>query len=148
MTMSHSSQTLTDASAIAFDYGSRHIGVAAGNRVVGSAQGVGVVSVKDGKPDDKKIDAIIKEWQPNCLVVGLPLVEGKMNLFARSRVKRFGNSLSENYGLPVYYVDERLSTEEATHRIRAAGKQRSVRKLTELRNMIAAEIILETYFSK
>ena len=136
-----------EANIVAFDYGTKRIGVAVGHTLTGSAQGICIVNVKDSKPDENRIDEIIQEWKPGALVVGVPKVRDKPNILNLRKIKLFGNWLSDRYGLAVHYIDESLTTEEAMHRIQESGRRHSIQKKTRLRNIVAAEIILETYLS-
>ncbi len=137
----------TQSSVLAFDYGTKRIGVAAGNSLIGSAEGIGLVDVRNGVVDENKIDALINEWQPKFVVVGLPVVANKGNLLNLRKVRNFGKWLAKRFNLPVHYVDETLTTEEAASRIKQTGTRYSPERKTDLRNMVAAQIILETYFS-
>ena len=139
---------------LAFDYGTRRIGVATGNCNIGTAQGIAVVPVRDGKPDIAKLDELVATWEPNCFVIGIPFsgTYGEEMLTSsepamRSGLRKFIEILSENYHLPVFDVDERLTSEEASNRINDLDRNLDKGKKADLRNMIAAEIILETFLS-
>ncbi len=133
---------------LAFDYGTRRIGVAFGNRKSGSAQGIDIVAVRDGHPDQAKIDELVREWSPDCFVVGFPFADSGSDKRLHDEITQFKNLLDGRYALPVYLANERLSSEEASNRMRSIDKRLSDRKKTELRNKIAAEIILETFLSQ
>jgi len=131
---------------IGFDYGTQTIGVAVGTLPFGSAQGVGRVSVSAGKPNKLQLSRIMREWCPARLVVGLPLTfeGGETGLCKQIRI--FGKWLEREFRLPVEYIDERLSTEEAKHRIQSQGIRKSQSGKSGELHQIAAQIILETYF--
>jgi len=135
----------TKRTLLAFDYGTRKIGVAVGQEVTGTASPVSVLQCHSGKPDWQAITQLVDNWRPQALVVGLPLnmddSEQSMTIAAR----RFGRQLEERYNLPVYAVDERLSTKEAEGRLRASGKPSASRQDEDA---VAAQIILETWFSQ
>ncbi len=132
---------------LAFDYGTRRIGVAAGNLPIGTAQGVDVVIVRDGTPDVEKINDLVDEWKPDCFVVGVPYTESKNDASLLDEIRGFVKLLERLYARPVYETNERLSSEESSNRINALSRRVSNQKKADLRNMIAAEIILETFLS-
>lgn len=115
---------------LAFDYGLRRTGVATGETLAGLTRGVATLSDVGGHPDWAAIDALLAEWRPDLLVVGLPYnVDGTaspMTAAARS----FAAALATRSGLPVDLVDERLSSLEAASRLReerGSGRRRRLR---------------------
>ncbi|PXV58152.1 putative holliday junction resolvase [Dyella jiangningensis] len=131
-----------------FDVGSRLIGVAVGNRFTSSARGLAAVAVRDGDPDWSRIDALHKEWQPDTLVVGLPLTLDGEEQPASKGARRFANKIAERYKLPVVLTDERYSSQEAAQRFasaRAAGlkKKRDAAAI----DAEAAAVILERWLA-
>lgn len=133
---------------LAFDYGLRRIGVAVGQGITASANPLAAVDSRDGRPDWAAISALIDQWRPRGLVVGLPrTLEGGEHPLA-ARIERFCRQLAGRYGLPVHTVDERLSSREAESRLREArrqGRRRTVHK-QEVDSMAAA-ILLENWFT-
>jgi len=95
---------------LGFDYGTKRIGVAVGNSLTGSAQAMSVIQNINSEQTLQKIKELIHEWQPNCLVVGLPMhpdgAEHGMTKHSRS----FGQELTRQFGKPVHFVDERYSS--------------------------------------
>jgi len=104
---------------IAFDYGRRRIGVAVGQEITGSASPIGTANNGEAGPDWAAIDAWIREWQPQLLVVGLPYAAGGESTKMLTAAERFAETL-ERYALPVEGVDERYSSLEAREALRAA----------------------------
>ena len=135
---------------MAFDYGRLRIGVAVGNTVSRTVQGIAVLSAVAGDPDWRGIQALLREWRTDALVVGLPLqLDGRESGLSRD-VRRFGDGLRERFGLPVAYVDERYTSTQADQLLREAaesGKSLS-RKRREHRDAVAAELILGAYFEQ
>jgi len=133
---------------LGFDYGTRRIGIAVGQRVTGSASGVAVVSNRGNHPDWMAIERVIADWQPEALVVGLPLGldggEQPMSAAARG----FARALARRFPLPVLMHDERLTSIEASRRFAAARKsgQRRARDAARL-DAVAAEILVESWLS-
>ena len=104
---------------IAFDYGRRRIGAAVGQEVTASASAVGTARNSGDGPDWKTIDAWIREWQPQLLVVGLPYSADGSASDLLDAARGFARQL-ERYALPVEGIDERYSSLEAQDRLREA----------------------------
>ncbi len=134
---------------LGFDYGGRRIGVAVGNTFTGDARALSVVGNGDNGVDWPRVESVVRDWRPNALLVGLPLMlDGSEQ--ANSRAARgFAASLLERYHLPVHMVDERLSSIEASQRFadrRARGQTR--RKNASELDAIAAQVIVETWLKE
>ena len=133
-----------DATVLAFDFGTRRIGVAMGNTLIRAAHPLTTIDDDANATRFAAIAALITEWQPGLLVVGLPThADGTPHDMTR-RAERFSRQLAERFGLPVHRVDERWTTEVAQSRLDAAGAQgRSGRAL---RDQVAAQLILQSWF--
>ena len=133
---------------LGFDYGSRLIGVALGNRLTGTARPLGVVANRGDGPDWERIDHWIREWQPEALVVGLPLtLEGEEQPASRG-ARAFAAALAKRSAAPLHLVDERRSSIEAARRFaqrRAAGIAK--KKHAADIDAVAAEVITETWLA-
>jgi putative Holliday junction resolvase len=128
------------------DYGTKHVGVAVGGSASGLAEGLGNVSVRGGEPDWARISRLISEWQPDALVVGLPLnMDDSDNDMTRA-ARRFGQWLRDRYNLPVHMVDERLTTRVATDLLIEAGVPFRRRKARLDR--LAARTILQAFLDE
>ncbi|MFY9329198.1 MAG: Holliday junction resolvase RuvX [Georgfuchsia sp.] len=134
------------ASVLAFDFGTRRIGVAVGEPLLCSARALTTIDAEDNSTRFNAIARLIAEWQPQQLVVGLALgmdgEEHEMTL----RCRRFAHQLEGRFRLPVTLVDERLSSIEAESRLAAQGKNWKQRKQTL--DAEAAATILHDYFSQ
>lgn len=131
---------------IAFDFGLKRIGVAVGQTLTGSASALAVVPFTN-KPDWQAITNILAEWKPAAIVVGLPLAEDGGDTDMSKRARRFGRQLEGRFGTPVLFEDERLTSFSAEQRFidaRAGSGMR--RKDAALKDAIAAQIILESWF--
>ena len=95
---------------LGFDYGTKRIGVAVGNSLTGSAQALDVIQNIKTNQTFQKIQELIHEWQPNCLVVGLPLHPDGAEHAMTKRSRSFGQQLAKQFGKPIHYVDERYSS--------------------------------------
>jgi len=154
---------------IAFDYGTRRIGIAIGQELTKTASPLTTIRLPDKSPstdcanfDWSNIDKIIQEWQPQVAVVGLPLTaDGKETAVTRG-AKAFGEALQKRYNLETFWVDERLTSAEAesmiaasqksgksgkTSRNRGSREQRSRNQDKSEIDRMAAKIILESWFN-
>ncbi len=101
----HGVQTL-----MAFDFGEKRIGVALGNSLSGGARPLTVIEEERRDERFQAISALIQEWKPDRLVVGLPAYpDGAAHPFGE-RCRRFANQLSGRFGLPVILADERYTS--------------------------------------
>jgi putative Holliday junction resolvase len=131
-----------------FDFGTKRIGVAAGQNLTGTAQGVATISNSGKDGPWHEIQGLIRRWQPKILVVGLPLGKDGGETTLSDAARKFGAELASRFDLPVDYVDETLTSRTAESLVSQAtppGK-RVIGKRQELRDQIAAELILSTYF--
>ncbi len=132
--------------ALAFDFGLRRIGVAAGQSITCSATPAGLINAVDGVPDWPAIDRLIQEWRPDLLVVGLPYtMDGSEQEISR-RARRFAGDLEQRYPQPVHTVDERLSSHEALARLKELRQQGRRRIRPGDIDCVAACVILESWF--
>ncbi|MCK5719155.1 MAG: Holliday junction resolvase RuvX [Thiomargarita sp.] len=121
---------------MAFDYGTKRIGVAIGQTFIATARPLTIVLVRNKKIDWVKINQLVNEWKPKAFVVGLPqLANGSSNYLIKS-IQHFSQQLQQRYQFSVHLVDERLSSIEAA--------ERGTKDL----DAIAAQIILETWFNQ
>jgi putative Holliday junction resolvase len=98
---------------LGFDYGECRIGIAVGQDITGTATALCTLNCRDGRPDWNKISDLITEWSPGSLIVGLPLhADGSESATTRA-ARRFARELEVRYRLPVYGMDERLSSHAA-----------------------------------
>ena len=131
---------------MAFDYGLATIGVAVGDTVTGTTQDCGQVSVrhdkdtKDKIPDWEAVQALVKDWKPHKLIVGLPLHMNGQESAMSKKTRRFAIQMQENTGIRCDLTDERLSSVEAKARL---GRQSETGRI----HGVSAEVILETWFS-
>ena len=122
-------------SLLAFDYGLKRTGVASGNRLLGHGTPLTTVTA-EGDARFVKIAALLKEWQPDALVVGVPFHPDGAAHDNTRRAQRFARQLQGRFGLPVFTVDERYSTTEVL-----AGGARDA-------DAAAAALLLTQYFDE
>lgn len=127
------------ASVMAFDFGTRQIGVAIGQTLTNTANPLCLIRARDGVPNWQDIDDLLQEWQPARLLVGLPLNMDDSESEFCVRARKFARRLHGRFGLPVSMVDERLSSFEAKqHRPKGSYRDNPVDDL-------AAQLILESW---
>ena len=134
----------THGSCLAFDFGETRIGAAHGDCSIAIAHPL--TTITGNSNDDKftQIATLIKEWQPAYFVVGLPThIDGTEHDLTRLS-RKFGRRLHGRFGLPVYWVDERLSSLYAEDLLRQAGV--IGRKQKPVLDQVAAQAILQQFF--
>lgn len=139
----------TPRSLLGFDYGQQRIGIASGQRWSGTATPLTTLPARNGQPDWNAVARLIEEWRPDALVVGEPLaLDGSETGLTRA-AQRFARRLEGRFGLPVFMMDERLSSREAEGRIRQARGQGGRRKTNrEEVDRLAAQIILQNWLDQ
>lgn len=131
---------------LAFDFGTKNIGVAYGQSLTGTANELTPIPVRDGVPHWESITALLAEWKPQQLVVGLPLNMDDSDSELAVRARKFGNRLHGRYSLPVAMFDERLSTRAAKEEAHERGHKGNYSKAPV--DSIAARLILESYLAQ
>lgn len=101
------------STVMGFDYGVKKIGVATGQAITSTATPIAPIAAKDGIPNWSEIEQLLKEWQPDALVVGLPTHMDGTPTEITKRAQKFANRLHGRFNLPTYTSDERLTTYEA-----------------------------------
>ncbi|WP_042959120.1 Holliday junction resolvase RuvX [Erwinia tasmaniensis] len=129
---------------LSFDFGTKSIGVAIGQRLTGTARPLNALKAQDGIPDWNRIEALLKEWQPERVVVGLPLNMDGSEQPLTARARKFANRLHGRFGVQVDLHDERLSTVEARAELFERGGFRALSKGNV--DSLSAVIILESWF--
>lgn len=98
---------------LGFDYGRLRTGVAVGQTLTGTASALLTLNSRGSKPDWEGIDKLIGEWQPDALIIGVPVHMDGTEQEMTTAARKFGRQLKARYNLPVYEADERLSSAEA-----------------------------------
>ena len=132
--------------AIGFDFGAKSIGVAYGQSLTGTGRELAPLKAHDGVPNWQTVAELIKQWQPQQLVVGLPLNMDGSDSDLSQRAGKFGRRLKERFGLTVSYMDERLSSIEAKEIAKQRGHTGDYSK--QRIDSIAARLILESWFTQ
>ncbi len=131
---------------LAFDFGTRRIGVAVGNSIACTAQPLTTIQGEENAPRFAAIEGLIREWQPVALVVGLPCNDDGTPHAMTQLCRRFANRLKGRFGLPVFLVDERYTSAAASAQLNEAGIHGIRQK--PLLDQVAAQEILQAYFNE
>ena len=135
----------TPATVLAFDFGTRRIGVAVGNTLTRAAQPLMTI---DGQPDETRdagIAALLAEWQPDVIVVGIPVHADGTPHAMTAQAERFATWLSDRFGIAVARADERYTTQAAQAALDEAGAGRRGRVQ---RDQVAAQFILQGWLDE
>lgn len=128
---------------LAFDFGTRYIGVAVGQDVTRTARPLTTLKQISKTPDWNVIRKLITEWAPAAIIVGIPMHEHGPNQWITEAAKAFAQQLAAETSCVVHTIDERLSTIEARRTLFEEGGYRSLGK--EAIDAMAAKVILETW---
>ena len=128
---------------LGFDFGTKRIGIAVGQTVTRTARPLGVIKATEGIPQWDTLDQFIKAWQPDALVVGVPLNMDGTEQPLTQAARRFADSLREYFKLPVYEMDERLTSVSAREYVFSRGGYKAL-KDTQI-DSIAAQLILQNW---
>ena len=126
---------------LGFDFGEKRTGVAVGQSLTATATALTTLTSRNNKPDWSGIETLIKEWQPNALVVGIPVhMDGKEQPMTDA-ARKFSRQLAGRFNLPVHEAEERLSSAEAEQTLgNNAAKEEIDRE--------AARIILQSWLAE
>lgn len=120
---------------LAFDYGTKKIGVAIGNTLTYQARPLEILFSITREQRFAAIEQLLATWQPKTVIVGLPLATNGDEQYASSRCRRFANQLHGRYGVDVVLVDERGSSREAQEQLGTNAPD----------DAMAAAVILQRY---
>ncbi|WP_435627630.1 Holliday junction resolvase RuvX [Candidatus Ferrigenium straubiae] len=137
---------IAQGTLLAFDFGTRRIGVAVGNTLLRSANPLTTIDEEKTDARFAMIAALLAEWQPCALVVGLPSNDDGTPHELTALARRFANRLKGRFNLPAILVDERYTSLSAS----AALNEQGVRgkKQKPLIDQYAAQQILQAYFDE
>jgi len=142
------------SSILAFDFGTKNIGIAAGNSSTQLADELRPIKAKEGIPNWQEIEQLLNEWQTKTVVVGLPFNMDGSEMEMTRRARKFGNRLHARFACELHFFDERLTTKEAKviaeERLQVNSnpghmKRRKTPKESPV-DSIAARLILESWW--
>lgn len=128
------------------DFGLKRIGLAIGQTITRSARPLETLAAKAGEPDWQRFSVLIKTWRPEAFVIGIPLNMDGTDQPITLTVREFANRLAERYSLPVYPMDERLTTKAAREQLFMQGGFKALQDGQV--DQVAAQLILENWFSE
>ncbi len=129
---------------MAFDFGTQKMGMAIGQAAIQSANPLTLFPMKDGIPNWEHLLKIVKEWQPDLFLVGLPLNMDESESEFSARARKFARRLRHQTNIETLMVDERLTTREARSELSQYQAQGGNRKLAA--DSIAAALLIESWY--
>lgn len=144
--MTDPAEKTPNGTILAFDFGKKRIGTAIGETAIGIAHPLSTIHAEDKQRRYAAIEAVIREWQPALLVVGLPAhmdgTEHEMSRLAR----KFAGELAQRFKLPVEFIDERLTSAAAESSLGESGIASHKRKAVV--DSVAAQHILQDFLDR
>ena len=131
------------ATLLGFDFGTKSIGVSTGQMITATAQPLSAIKANDGIPNWNTVEKVILEWQPDLVVIGLPLNMDGTEQPITLRAKKFANRLNGRFGVKIALQDERLTTASAKEFIFSHGGYKSLEKGKI--DSVSAALILESW---
>jgi putative Holliday junction resolvase len=142
--MPNSIKTRRDGTYLGFDFGTKHLGIAVGQTITKTANPLSMIPMKKGAPNYDLLDAIVEKWQPLGLIIGLPLQPDGTHSQTSLAAKRFGQDLGQHYRLPIYYIEERLTSFQARQSLKDSP---ALTQAGQNKDAIAAAIILQSWLN-
>lgn len=139
-------RAIRNGAVLAFDFGEKRIGVAVGELEVGVAHPLETIVAEANGVRFARIEALIAEWRPVLLLVGLPLALDGSEHAMTAQARRFAQRLQGRFGVETRLVDERLTSVDAEGQLRDLGLDARARRPKV--DQIAAKLILESYLER
>ena len=133
-----------ERTVMGFDFGTKSIGIAIGQELTGSASSLKAVKAQDGIPNWDELHKIIKQYQPNVFLVGLPLNMDDSESELSARARKFARRLRHQTNIETWMVDERLSTRAARDELSHYHAQGRGKKLSA--DSLAATLFIESWY--
>ena len=141
----YTAETVLNSTVLAFDFGEKRIGVAVGEHLLTNANPLTTIDNESNEVRFQQIRALIHEWQPKLLIVGLPLSLDGTEHAVTQLCKKFAKRLNGRFNLPVLMIDERYSSVEASSLLNQRGIKGRAQKT--ILDQVAAQTILQSYFN-
>ncbi|MBS3964228.1 MAG: Holliday junction resolvase RuvX [Methylomonas sp.] len=136
---------LSNDAYLGFDFGNKKIGIAVGYAASAIASPLLTLKSPNQVPDWQAIAKLITEWRPMGLVVGLSAQQDGSDNPITPRMRKFCRQLAGRFELPVYTVDETLTTFAAKQMLYDELEVRAA-KLWAVQDQLAAQLILQSWF--
>lgn len=134
------------STVLGFDFGSKWIGTAVGQVITRTANPLNTIATSQHQPNWPAITELINTWQPQALIVGIPLNMDGSEQVMTEKARDFATDLGKRFQLPVYSVDERLTSVEAKQQLFDQGGYRKLNK--DKINSYAAKLIVEGWLNQ
>lgn len=131
-------------SIMAFDFGTQKMGIAIGQSTIESANPLPLFVMKDGIPDWNQLLKLVKEWQPNLFLVGLPLNMDDSESELSARARKFARRLRHQTNIETWMVDERLTTREAREELESYQNKGQAKRLSA--DSFAAALLIQSWY--
>ena len=135
---------MLDGAVLGFDVGTKRIGVAVGQTVTSQARPLSTLVRSKGEPPWNSIQDLIRTWAAKAIIVGIPLNIDGTEQHITHVCREFAVACRQRFQLPVYGIDERLSTVEARQRVFDVAGYRGLRS-AEI-DSVAASLMIEQWF--
>jgi len=130
---------------LGFDFGMKRIGVAVGQTVTRTARALTTLKAENGMPNKEALSKLIKIWQPTAIIVGIPLNMDGTEQAITQEARRFVEMLRNLFKIPVYEMDERLTTKSARETLFEEGGYKALQNGQVDR--VAAQLILQNWIN-
>nr|WP_298890414.1 Holliday junction resolvase RuvX [uncultured Acinetobacter sp.] len=134
----------TAQTIMAFDFGTQKMGIAVGQSLIQNSNPLALFPMKDGIPNWDDLLKIVKQWQPNLFLVGLPLNMDDSESDLSRRARKFARRLRHQTNIDTWMVDERLTTRDARQdlmKLHAQGQAKHIQA-----DSLAAGLLLESWY--
>ncbi len=128
---------------LGFDFGTKNLGIAVGNLLTETAQPITILKVTNNQPQWDEIQKLIREWQPDAFIVGMPYTQDGTETEHLTIIRKFMNRLHGRFGLPVYEIDESHSSALSEQFIKPSQKKKK-----GVLDAISAAIIVERWLTQ
>ncbi len=132
---------------LGFDFGNKKIGTAVGQTTTATASPLKTIRSINQQPDWKLISQLINEWKPEGLIVGISRQSDGTDNPITPKMLKFCRQLEGRYNLPVYQVDEALTTFEAKQML-FDELHVNATKLWDVQDQLAAQLILQSWLNQ
>ena len=129
---------------MAFDFGTQKMGMAVGQALIESATPLALFPMKDGIPNWDNLHKIIKQYQPNVFLVGLPLNMDDSESELSARARKFARRLRHQTNIETWMVDERLTTREAREELEFYQNKGQAKRLSA--DSFAAALLIQSWY--